>query len=80
MFHPVPIHGTFFIHTEVLSHKFGLKAEVISRKEPILGRAYTYGVRFDVNDLEQRQRLKLISNYWKESKALKKRSKVNALQ
>lgn len=80
MFHPIPIGGEFSIHTEVLSQRFGLKAEVISRKEPILGRAYTYGVRFNVEDLEQRQRLKLITNYWRESKNLKKRSKVNALQ
>jgi len=80
MFHAVPIGGVFSIHTEVLSQRFGLKAEVISRKEPILGRAYTYGVRFAVEDLEQRQRLKLITNYWSESKNLKKRSKVNALQ
>lgn len=80
MFHPIPIGGSFSIHTEVLSQKFGLKAEVISRKEPILGRAYTYGVKFNVEDLEQRQRLKLISNYWKESLNLKKRNKANALQ
>lgn len=80
MFHPIHIGGTFSIHTEVLSQKFGLKAEVISRKEPILGRAFTYGVRFNVEDLEQRQRLKLITNYWNESKKLKKRSKIHALQ
>lgn len=80
MFHAVPVGGTFSIHTDVLSQRFGLKAEVVSRKEPILGRAYTYGVRFDVEDLEQRQRLKLITNYWCESKKMKKRSKVNALQ
>ena len=78
MFHPVPIGTTFFIHTEVLHQRFGLKAEVISRKEPILGRAFTYGVRFNVEDLEQRQRLKLISNYWNESRRMKKRSKVDS--
>jgi hypothetical protein len=63
-----------------MTQKFGMKAQVVSRKEPILGRAFIYGVRFDTEDLEQRQRLKLLTNYWSESKKLKIRSKFDALK
>ncbi|MBY0516026.1 MAG: PilZ domain-containing protein [Bacteriovoracaceae bacterium] len=80
MFSAIPIGSWINISTDVMSQKFGMKAQVVSRKEPILGRAFIYGVRFDSNDLEQRQRLKLLSNYWNESKKLKIRSKFDALQ
>ena len=80
MFQSVP-EGTWInVTTDVMTQKFGMRAQVVSRKEPILGRAFIYGVRFDTEDLEQRQRLKLLTNYWNESKKLKIRSKFDALK
>ena len=80
MFHMVPVGTWFNVSTDVMAQKFGMRAQVVSRKEPILGRGYIYGVRFDTEDLEQRQRLKLLTNYWNESKKLKIRSKFDALK
>ena len=80
MFHAAPVGSWLNVSTDVMAQKFGMKAQVVSRKEPILGRAFIYGVRFDTDDLEQRQRLKLLTNYWNESKKLKIRSKFDALK
>lgn len=80
MFQSVPVGSWINVTTDVMTQRFGMKAQVVSRKEPILGRAFIYGVRFDTEDLEQRQRLKLLTNYWNESKKLKIRSKFDALQ
>ncbi len=80
MFHSVPVGTWFNVTTDVMAQRFGMRAQVVSRKEPILGRGYIYGVRFDTEDLEQRQRLKLLSNYWNESKKLKTRNKFDALR
>lgn len=79
MFQQIPVGTVLEIRTDVLHLHFGLKAEVVSRKEQILGRAYHYGVRFRTEDLEQRQRLKLLTYYWREGKDTKKRSKNNVL-
>ncbi len=80
MFHSAPVGSWINVTTDVMTQKFGMRAQIVSRKEPILGRAFIYGVRFDTEDLEQRQRLKLLTNYWNESKKLKIRSKFDALQ
>lgn len=80
MFHAMPIGSWVTVSTDVMAQRFSLKAQIVSRKEPILGRAYIYGVRFNREDLEQRQRLKLLTNYWNESKKLKIRSKFDALR
>lgn len=80
MFHAVPVGSWINVTTDVMSQRFAIKAEVVSRKEPILGRAFIYGVRFDTEDLEQRQRLKLLTNYWNETKKLKIRSKFDTLK
>ncbi len=80
MFQHVPIGSTFEVRTDVLHLHFGLRAEVVSRKEQVLGRAYHYGVKFHYEDLEQRQRLKLLTHYWREGKNNKKRTKYDALR
>jgi hypothetical protein len=63
------------IRTDILRQQFGLQAKISSRKEPILGRAFTYGISFETLDLEQKQRLKQLTNFWRESKKFKIRSK-----
>jgi len=80
MFQAAAVGSWINVTTDVMTQKFGMRAQIVSRKEPILGRAFIYGVRFDTEDLEQRQRLKLLTNYWNESKKLKIRSKFDALK
>ncbi len=80
MFHAVPVGGFVKVTTDVMNQRFSIRAEIVSRKEPILGRAFIYGVRFDTEDLEHRQRLKLLTNYWNETKKLKIRSKFDTLK
>ncbi len=72
--HPVEI------NLEILNQSFTLFAEVRSKREPIIGRSIVYGVKFVNNDLEQKQRLKLLTNYWKESKKIKIRNKFSSAQ
>lgn len=71
-----PIH----IHVEVLNQNFSLNAEVRSKREPIIGRSIVYGIKFVNFDLEQKQRLKLLTNYWRESKKIKIRNKFATIQ
>jgi len=66
------------IHLEVLNQNFTLNAEVRSKREPIIGRSLIYGIKFVNFDLEQKQRLKLLTNYWRESKKIKIRNKFAA--
>ena len=80
MFHAVPEGSSIKVTTDVMTQRFAIRAEIVSRKEPILGRAFIYGVRFDTEDLEQRQRLKLLTNYWHETKKIKTRSKFDSLK
>ncbi len=68
------------ISLEVLNQHFTLYAEVRSKREPIIGRSIIYGVKFVNNDLEQKQRLKLLTNYWRESKKIKIRNKFAAVR
>ena len=63
------------ISLEILNQNYTLFAEVRSKREPIIGRSTVYGVKFISSDLEQRQRLKFITNYWNESKKIKIRNK-----
>lgn len=63
------------INLEILNQNFTLFAEVRSKREPIIGRSIIYGIKFVNNDLEQKQRLKLLTNYWNESKKIKIRNK-----
>ncbi|MFA5584501.1 MAG: PilZ domain-containing protein [Bacteriovoracaceae bacterium] len=63
------------ISLEILNQSYTLFAEVRSKREPIMGRATVYGVKFINNDLEQKQRLKFLINYWNESKRIKLRNK-----
>ncbi len=72
--HPVQI------HLEVLNQNFTLHAEVRSKREPIIGRSIVYGIKFVNFDLEQKQRLKLLTNYWRESKKIKIRNKFALTQ
>ena len=66
-----PIH----ISVQILNQTFTLFGEVRSKREPIIGRAIIYGIKFINNDLEQKQRLKLLTHYWKETKKIKIRNK-----
>ena len=66
------------INLEILNQNFTLFAEVRSKREPIIGRSIVYGVKFVNNDLEHKQRLRLLTNYWHESKKIKIRNKFSA--
>jgi hypothetical protein len=68
------------IHLEVLNQNFTLHAEVRSKREPIIGRSIVYGIKFVNFDLEQKQRLKLLTNYWRESKKIKIRNKFASIE
>ena len=63
------------LNVEILNQNFTLLAEVRSKREPIIGRSIIYGLKFINSDLEQKQRLKFLSNYWNESKKIKIRNK-----
>jgi hypothetical protein len=68
------------INLEILNQNFTLFAEVRSRRETIVGRSIIYGLKFVNSDLEQRQRLRLLTNYWNESKKIKIRNKFSSLK
>lgn len=75
LFTHVPVDQPLQINLEILNQNFTLFAEIRSKRETIAGRAIVYGIKFINNDLEQVQRLKLLTNYWRESKKLKIRNK-----
>jgi hypothetical protein len=68
------------INLEILNQNFTLYAEIRSKREPILGRSIIYGIKFVNSDLEQKQRLRLLTNYWYESKKIKIRNKFAGLK
>jgi hypothetical protein len=63
------------ISVDLLNQTFSLYCEIRSKREPILGRSVIYGIKFIITDLEQKQRLKFLTNYWNESKKIKIRNK-----
>jgi hypothetical protein len=65
------------IHSDILSQTFTLVAEVRSKREPIIGRSFVYGIKFVNYDLEQKQRLKFLTHYWNETKKIKNRKKFS---
>jgi hypothetical protein len=75
IFHHFPVGQTFKVSTEIMGKSFNLFARVKSKKEPILGRTVIYGVKFLAHELEEKQRLKLLTNLWIETKKIKLRSK-----
>jgi hypothetical protein len=75
LFNQISVGETIQIDIEILNQNFTLFAEIRSRREPIIGRSIVYGLKFINSDLEQRQRLKFLSNYWNESKKIKIRNK-----
>ena len=77
LFHSMPIGHPIKINALILNQNFQLHAEVRSKREPIIGRSIIYGIKFTNNDLEQKQRLKFLTNYWKESKKIKIRNKFS---
>jgi hypothetical protein len=77
LFHGMPLGHPINISVEILNQNFSLFAEVRSRREPIIGRSIVYGIKFVNNDLEQKQRLKFLTNYWNESKKIKIRNKFS---
>lgn len=80
LFHSMPVGQKVSIHLEVLNQNFTLVAEVRSKREPIIGRSLIYGVRFIHEDLEHKQRLRLLTNYWRESKKIKIRNKFQSIK
>lgn len=75
LFNQIPSGQPIQISVEILNQNFTLFAEVRSKREPIIGRSVIYGVKFINSDLEQRQRLRFLTNYWNESKKIKMRNK-----
>lgn len=75
LFNNVAVGHPVQISVEILNQNFTLFAEVRSKREPIIGRSIIYGIKFINADLEQRQRLKFLTNYWDESKKIKIRNK-----
>lgn len=75
LFNNMPVGHPIQISVEILNQNFTLFAEVRSKREPIIGRSIVYGIKFVNADLEQRQRLKFLTNYWNESKKIKIRNK-----
>lgn len=80
LFQSMPVGHPVQIHVEVLNQNFTLYAEVRSKREPIIGRSIIYGIKFIHHDLEQKQRLKLLTNYWRESKKIKISKKFAAIE
>jgi hypothetical protein len=77
LFHLVPTGHPVKINAHILNQNFHLEAEVRSKREPIMGRSIIYGIKFSTLDLEQNQRLKFLTNFWKESKKIKIRNKFS---
>lgn len=75
LFNNVAVGHPVQISVEILNQNFTLFAEVRSKREPIIGRSIIYGIKFVNADLEQKQRLKFLTNYWNESKKIKIRNK-----
>ncbi len=75
LFNGMPVGQPIQINSQILNQNFSLQAEVRSRREPIIGRSIIYGIKFIDSDLEHRQRLKFLTNYWNESKKIKIRNK-----
>ncbi len=80
LFQMIPTGQLVQINLEALNQSFTLFAEIRSKREPIMGRSIVYGVKFQNTDLEQKQRLRLLTNYWNESKKLKIRNKFASSQ
>lgn len=78
LFHSMPVGHPILISVEILNQNFILYGEVRSKREPIIGRSIVYGVKFINQDLEQKQRLKFLTNYWNETKKIKIRNKFSA--
>lgn len=78
LFNNIPVGHPVLVSVDILNQSFTLMAEVRSKREPIIGRSIIYGVKFINSDLEQRQRLKFLTNYWNESKKIKVRNKFAA--
>lgn len=75
LFNGMPVGHPILVSVEILNQNFILYGEVRSRREPIIGRSIVYGVKFINQDLEQKQRLKFLTNYWNETKKIKIRNK-----
>jgi len=75
LFNSMPVGHPILISVEILNQNFILYGEVRSKREPIIGRSIVYGVKFVNQDIEQKQRLKFLTNYWNETKKIKIRNK-----
>lgn len=75
VFENIPQGSVVWINLEVLGQNFTLQGQIRSKREPIIGRTFIYGIKFTDTDLEHRQRMRLLINYWNESKKIKIRNK-----
>jgi len=75
LFNSMSVGQPILISVEILNQNFILYGEVRSKREPIIGRSIVYGVKFVNQDIEQKQRLKFLTNYWNETKKIKIRNK-----
>lgn len=75
LFKSVSVGHLLLINVKLLDQNYSLQAEVRSKREPIIGRSFIYGIKFLNSDLEQKQRLKFLSHFWTESKKIKIRNK-----
>jgi hypothetical protein len=80
LFNLIQVGRPIQINLDILNQNFTLFAEIRSKREPILGRSIIYGIKFTNSDLEHKQRLKLLSNFWRESKKIKIRNKFATTQ
>lgn len=80
LFHHIHVGQPIQINLEILNQNFTLFSEVRSKREPIIGRSIVYGIKFVNSDLEHKQRLKLLTNYWRESKKIKIRNKFATIK
>lgn len=78
LFHNTNVGQPIQLSVEILNQNFTLFAEVRSKREPIIGRSIIYGIKFINSDLEQKQRLKFLTNYWNETKKMKVRNKFES--
>lgn len=77
LFRHIPVGDIFYVVSDSLENSVKISALVKSKKEPIWGRAIVYGVKFNRGDKLDAQRLKLLSNHWRDMKKSRLKSKFS---
>ncbi len=76
LFESVKVGDTFGVQIEEEEYKpLSLHAEVMSKREYSIGRGYTYGVRFSLDDIKQKQEFIELARNWKNDRLAKARLK-----